>query len=761
MTNALSEAIGCSVAETQSKPKRRWLRRLVLTLLLLVGAGALAVVVVGWTVVYPRYQEFQKIADSFDLAELNAIPAISEVFDANGQRYSRLEGEVRYVVPFEKISPDFVRALIAREDTRFYEHHGVDYQGILRAALKNLRAGGVEEGASTITQQLARNTFMLDENKWRRKIIEALLAMRIEKQFSKQQILEAYSNRIYYGRGLYGVETASRACFGKTAAELSLSEAAILAGLIRSPNRLSPLERTATALRERDQVLARMEELSLISADEAKAARAEKMPLAKRLPPVSQQDYAMDAIMRDLTIVLTPDVLERGGLKIYTTIDRRLQLIAQDVVERRLSELEAQKGWPHPTREAALAAQVATPPADKPATESPYVQGALLAVDNQTGGILAVVGGRDFKENPYNRALQSLRQIGSTFKPFVYAAAFQRGMLPGTLVDDGPIGEGEIAGLAAPWSPKNSDGKNEGLQPASLGLVRSRNTMTVRVGEYATLQAVHNLAVQAGLPEAPEMPAIYLGAFGTTLKSLVGAYTMFANDGVRRQPYIIERIEDRYGKTIYKASRAELKCLNPGVNYLVNELLRDVVRKGTAASASGLGLKVEAAGKTGTTDEYKDAWFVGYTTRLTCGVWVGMDRPQTIANRGYGSALALPIWVDFMEEAAKFKYEAGPFVRSELAPAVLCKTSGLLASQACVKAGASYEVSLPRDVAPKETCAAHGPAFAGVDDPFHPTGTPVMVGKEEIPTAPAVPAESTNGRYRVIRKENGFIFQNR
>jgi len=454
-------------------------------------------------------------------------------------------------------------------------------------------------------------------------------------------------------------------------------------------------------------------------------------------------------------------VLERGGLKIYTTIDRRLQLIAQDAVERRLGELEAQKGWPHPTRAATHATPAMVPPPDKPITESPYVQGALLALDNQTGGILAVVGGRDFKEHPYNRALQSMRQIGSTFKPFVYAAAFQRGMLPGTLVDDGPIGEGDIVGLTTTWSPKNSDGKNEGLQPASEGLIRSRNTMTVRVGEYATLHAVHDLAVQAGLQDVPEMPALYLGAFGTTLKSLVGAYTMFANNGVRRQPYIIERIEDRYGKTIYKASRAELKCLNPGVNYLVNELLTDVVHKGTAASAASLGLKIEAAGKTGTTDEYKDAWFVGYTTRVTCGVWVGMDRPQTITNRGYGSALALPIWVDFMEEAAKFKYEAQPFVRSELAPVVLCRASGQLAIQACVDAGTSYEVSLPAEVAPKETCTVHGSAFAGVDDPYNPTGVPVMVGKEESPTAPAVPAEPTNGSYRVIRKQNGFIFQNK
>jgi len=741
------------VGETQRKPGFRRLKRLFKALCLLTVAGLIALAVAAWGLVYPRYQEFQKIADSFDLAELSAIPAISEVFEASGQPYSRLEGEVRYVVPFDKISPNFINAVIAREDSRFYEHHGVDFQGIARAAVKNLRAGGVEEGASTITQQLARNTYVLDENRWRRKVVEALLSLRIEKNFSKAQILEAYANRIYYGRGLYGVETASRACFGKTAAELSLSEAAILAGLIRSPNRLSPLERTATALRERDQVLARMEEMAMITPEQAREAREEKMPLGKRLPPVSQKDYAMDAIVRDLNIVLAPDVIERGGLKIHTTIDRRLQLLAEDAVEKRLAELEARKGWPHPTREASLA----EPARETPATESPYVQGALLAVDNQNGGILAIVGGRDFTENPYNRALLSTRQIGSTFKPFVYAAAFQRGMTPGTLVDDGPIAGGDIAGLATTWSPKNSDGGNEGLQPASLGLIRSRNTMTVRVGEYATLKAVHDLAVQAGLQDAPEMPAIYLGAFGATLKDLVGAYTMFANNGVRKQPYIIDRIDDRHGKTIYRASRGELKCLNPGVNWLVNELLRDVVRKGTAAMAGSLGLKVEAAGKTGTTDEYKDAWFLGYTTRLTCGVWVGMDRPRTIANRGYGSALALPIWVDFMQEAANFKYEPAPFPRSELAAVVLCRSSGMAATASCQEAGTAYEAQLPKETVPAESCAFHGPAFAGMDDA---ASGPVMAGKKAIPAAPAAPAESAAGRYRVIRKQNGFIFQN-
>ena len=310
-------------------------------------------------------------------------------------------------------------------------------------------------------------------------------------------------------------------------------------------------------------------------------------------------------------------------------------------------------------------------------SESPHVQGALVAIDNETGGVRAVVGGRDFKESPYNRALLAKRQIGSTFKPFVYAAAFGHGMAPGTLVDDAPIRGGDIAGLATTWSPENSDGQNQGLQPAALGLIRSRNTMTVRVGEFATRSAVRELALNAGLENVPDIPAIYLGAFETTLKNLTAAYTMFPNNGVRRQPYIIESIEDRYGQTIYKASRAELRCITPAVDYVMNELLRDVIRKGTATAAASLGLTVPAAGKTGTTDDYKDAWFVGYTTRLTCGVWVGMDRPQRIADRGYGSKLALPIWVDFIQNASAWKYVAQNFaVPGNLQTVQLCRASG-------------------------------------------------------------------------------------
>jgi penicillin-binding protein 1A len=735
--------------------------------MLLMAIAAFASALAAYFFVYPKYREYQQIADSFDLSELDKIPAISEVFDCSGMRYGKLEGEVRYVVPLAQISPHFIKALLAREDSRFYNHRGVDYPGIVRAAIRNLSAGGVKEGASTITQQLARNTFPLDEDRWRRKFIEALLAFRIEKALSKEQILEAYCNRIYFGVGMYGVETASRACFGKSASDLTLSEAAILSGLIRSPNRLNPLEDTRTALAQRDQVLARMQELKMITPAEAQAALAEPMPVAKRLLPATQENYAMDAVIRDLNILLPKEIIDRGGLKIYTTIDRRLQMIAEETVEAKLTEIESQKGWPHPKRVRLLA----PPPQDSlaPQSESPYVQGALVAIDNETGGLRAIVGGRDFKESPYNRALLAKRQIGSTFKPFVYAAAFARGMAPGTLVDDGPIRQGDIAGIATTWSPQNSDGRSQGFQPASLGLIRSRNTMTVRVGEYATRSAVKALALNAGFENVPDTPAIYLGAFETTLKTLTAAYTMFPNNGVRKQPYIIESIEDRHGRTIYKASRAELRCLTPAVTYVMNELLRDVIRKGTGAAAASFGLNVPAAGKTGTTDEYKDAWFIGYTTRLTCGAWVGMDRPQSVAERGYGSKIALPIWVDFIQNASAWKYVAQNFAApGNLRTVRLCRNSGAIATPECTAAGTMYQAQLPEIMVPHRYCSDHGGALAGLATERslrQESSSLAQVSTDNVPDARAVsvvPGSSSQGQgasYRMIRTQNGFIFE--
>ncbi len=725
---------------------------------------ALLAAIAAGIFVYPRYQKYQKLADSFDLTEISTIPAISEVFDRTGRRYSRLAGETRYVVPLAEVSPNFTAALLAREDSRFREHSGVDYRGIARAAIANLKSGGIAEGASTITQQLARNTFVLSDDRWERKIIEALLAQRMERELTKDQILEAYVNRIFYGQNLYGIETAARACFGKHAKDLDLSEAAILAGLIRSPNRFSPLEDTAKAIAQRDQVLARMEELDDITAAEATAARAEQMPAAKRLPPVIQQDYAMDAVINDLRIILAPETIAQGGLQVFTTIDRRLQLVAQSAVDAHLTEIESTPGWNHPTR------ADHDPEGD---ADPAYLQGSLVAIENKTGAILAIVGGRDYRESRYNRALLAKRQVGSTFKPFIYAAAFEVGLLPGTLIDDGPIRPGEIAAITTNWSPKNSDGGDAGLLPAATGLVRSRNTMAVRAGDFATLPAVTALAARAGLGEIAANPAAFLGAFEATLKDITTAYTTFPNAGVRRQSYIVGKVVDRTGRTIYKATEASLPAIDPPADSMVDEILQEVVTSGTAAQAKSLGLTVPAAGKTGTTDDYKDAWFVGYTSSVTCGVWVGLDRPGRIMNKGYGSTLALPIWVDFIENASQRDFPAGPLgIDIARVRGPLCRRSGLQATAVCQAAGDAYSAEIPKAMTPVKSCGLSLEEHGSTTMTAPRVATAVPVGAAAAPiVARAIPVAQSDGSaplaapaeaqgYRVRRVENGFLFEN-
>jgi len=618
-------------------PRRpRHLRRLLKPVLKL---GLVTAVL--WMLVATGYYAW---ALRFDLGAIHDMDERSVVYDFRGEPYSRLAGENRVVLPFDRVSNHFVNAIISREDTRFYNHHGVDPIGVARAVVRNLFLGGFREGASTITQQLARNSFPLGGKNLHRKLIEAALAFRIETELTKEDILEAYMNRIYFGSGTYGVEAASQIYFGHPASRLSLPEAATLAGLVRSPNRFSPLNNPQGAARERDTVLGRMRAIGLITLDQMNAALAEPLSTAEKSKTSPEENWAMDAILRDLEMVLDPGQLDGGGLKIYTTIDGALQRAAEESVARRLREIEAQPGYPHKPA-GAFDAQVLD--GEKSA---PYLQGAAVAMDNATGGIRAIVGGRDHARSKFHRALLGRRQIGSTVKPFVYAEAFQRGLRPDEPVDDRRIGPGDIPAKFGTYNPANSDGTYRGMLAAGEGLVESRNTMTVRVGLRAGLDNVAGAVIRAGLAsDPPRYPALCLGAFETTLKDLTAAYTVFATGGTRLQPYLIERVTDSAGHILYKATHGRLPVFRtPAVRQTV-ALLEDVVDRGTGARARDLGLRGRAAGKTGTTNNFVDAWFLGFDPRLTCGVWVGFDQPRTIRPAGYGATLALPIWVDIIQ----------------------------------------------------------------------------------------------------------------
>src|SRR4051812_5660631 len=662
------------------------------TLLLLLAGAAFAV-----------FLFYGTWAQTFDMKNVGEMPERSTVYDVDGKIYSRLAGANRLKVSLSEVSPQFIATVLAREDTRFYEHKGIDWRGVLRALVRDVLSMSAKEGASSLTMQLARNSLPLGGRTFSRKLLEAMVSLRIEREFTKQQILELYINRIYFGAGCYGVETASQAYFGKNASKLNLAESALLAGIVRGPNRFSPLRNPQGAAAQRDAELARMVELKKINAVQAEQARQVKINTHPKKLLQLQENYAMDAVQRDLNVILTQDQIDNGGLYIYTTLDPAVQNAAQQALEAQLTKVEHQSNFRHPLKASYH------PPEQGEDNSMPYLEGAVVAIDNASGGIRALVGGRDYAQSKFNRALAPAnRQVGSAFKPFVYTLAFSNGLLPGAAVSDGPIQPGEIDG-AGGWSPGNSDGTFGGIQPVSYGLIHSRNTMSVRVGQFAGLDSVQKVANNLNLSDnVPHGAAIYIGSFETNLRSLTAAYSVFPNAGFRKQSYIIERIDDQDHQPIYRAAHITAPTLDPGACWMTSELMEQVLTRGTAAAARSLGFKLPAAGKTGTTNDYKDAWFVGYTSNLTCGVWVGFDQPVTIIPHGYGAALALPVWTQVMSKAAQ-RYPPQPLQPTmPLQRAMVCSVSNHLATTGCQNAGTAYEIDLPVERVPTAACEIHG-----------------------------------------------------
>jgi penicillin-binding protein 1A len=605
---------------------------------------------------------------TFDLSTIGQMPQRSAIYDRTGTFYSRTMGENRVVVPYDGVSPNFVKALISREDSRFYEHRGIDPLGIARAAVRNLLFGGMKEGASTITQQLARNSFPLGGKTFNRKFLEAAMAFRIEMEMTKEKILELYMNRIYFGSGLYGVETASQSYFGKPAADMSLSEAALLAGLIRSPNRYSPFNNLEASLRQRNVVLGRMEELELITHAEHEKALREKIAPRQRQLVNPLNSWAVDAILHELEQVVSPSKIDEGGLRIDTSIDAGMQQAAEQSLARRLAEVEARPDFrqqhapPKPPKPSKGKGKGIIPQPVQTVEPPEPLQAALLAIDNASGGITAIVGGRNFAESKYNRALVATRQIGSSAKPFVYEEAFRKGVItPETPVSDARLSITELPPRSPAYDPQNSDGTFGGDLPAKEGLIQSRNTMSVRVGLATGLGTVASIMEKLGLAEdVPRYPSICLGSFESTLRNVTVAYSALATGGSRLHPHLIEQVTDAEGKVLFRATRDRVPVLDRNAARATTAILTEVFTRGTASRAASLGLRKPAAGKTGTTDRFVDAWFLGYTEGLTCGVWVGFDRPKTIMRGGYGAELALPIWVDVIQSPAANRYAAGP-----------------------------------------------------------------------------------------------------
>ncbi|MDR1303987.1 MAG: transglycosylase domain-containing protein [Verrucomicrobiales bacterium] len=611
-------------------------------LLLIISGGAGALVAVGL-----RYQAW---AARFDLTKVSQMPSISVIYDREGRVIQRLYEQNRILVDRAQIPDLLCKAVVAKEDERFFQHGGFDLIAISRALLHNIAGKKVSSGASTITQQLARNSAEMFDRTYDRKIKEIFLAMRIESRFSKEEILTYYLNRIFFGGNIYGVGAAADAYFGKQPKDLNLPESALLAGIIAGPNSFSPWRNPVRAKAARAKVLQRMVSAGFITQQAADAGKAE--PLKLRPLAAMPGSYVTFAVLNHLPPAINQETLYRGGLKIHTSIDLDLQRAAEQKIETGLAKIEQGKGYRHVTRAAYLARAGAD--SEEPAAP-PYLQAAFVAIHNRDGGVLAIVGGRNFDESPFNRALLASRQVGSTVKPFVYANAFNiLGYSAFTLVDRSAFDLKNPAADAVP----------AGLVPdfisAREALRGSDNYAAMRTGLAAGVDNFCYLFKQAADVDAPPYPSSLLGACDATPLQLTAAFTIFPNDGILRQVWFIDRIENFKGEVLYRHQAGQKMVLSPQIAFQISDLLRGVVDDGTAAALRRtFNLKGDLGGKTGTTNDYKDAWFVGYTSEITAGLWVGLDRPQTIMPGGYASRLAVPVWGGIMNSALS-RYPSKP-----------------------------------------------------------------------------------------------------
>jgi penicillin-binding protein 1A len=680
-------------------------------------------------------------AKTFDLSKLEQMESASVILDRNDKIFGQIYVENRETVPYDQLPRDLINAVVAVEDAKFYQHHGYDLFGIIRAALKNFVAGHVRQGASTITQQLARNSFSLKERTFRRKLLEIFLARRIEDSFGKQKIMELYLNRIYFGGGLYGAEAASRGYFSKPAREMTLTECATLAGLIKSPNRLSPWSDKTASREARNYALGRMRDLGFIDRQKYLEAQSADVVIGNR-QNAQGQSYAVDYIRQQVIAAVGWDRAMNEGFRIHTTIDSDMQKAAEDSLRRNLLRAEQTPGYNHQTYADYASTFKKTKPngtnANPPAPE--YLQGAVIALDNQTGGILALVGGRDFEHNQYNRALQARRPAGTAMKPFVFAAAFEAGMYPGTVVEDSPLDNrvvmiGGLTGILGEWGPETEANRYEGAITARQALAKSKNGATVRLGLDTGLDPMLRLCKDAGIhsPLRP-YPATFLGSSEMTLAELAVAYTIFPNGGTRPSSlHILEKIEEKDGTVWHAQSRTgRQSVIKRETAYEVHSCLVDALESGTGKVAySQFGLKkFPAAGKTGTAYDFTDALFAGYDSAITCVVWAGFDKPQKIYRGAFGHELALPVWVDVMNTSI------GRYSPKEISPpptikkTEICSRSGLLATDKCYDAvkGPNGEVIQRRTTydeigtaaqLPTEPCNIHGEGHARI---AHDTG---------------------------------------
>ena len=577
----------------------------------------------------------------------------SKVYAADGRLITELGLERRTVIRLEDMPPFLRQAFLAVEDKRFYQHRGIDWSRVFGSIRANIFALRWEQGFSTITMQLARNVFperITREKTLTRKLREVWVARELERTYSKNRILELYLNQINLGAGAYGVEAASLRYFGKSARDLNVAEAALLAALPRRPSAYNPRRYPDRAVRRRNLVIDLMRQQGYLTSRQAEEAKAYPLGLSPRQDYGDVAPYFVEWLRQTLDARFGRDLYEKG-LRIYTTLDIDLQQAAERALEAQLEGIEggAYGPFPHSTYAQYLASRPDQP--QERTSTTPYLQGAFVAMDAETGEIRAMVGGRDFDDSKFNRATQALRQPGSTFKLFVYSAAIRSGHSPSEVLDDAPISLPQPDGTV--WEPSNFE-ENDFHGPVTLrtALALSINLVAIRLGLEIGVDNVVAEARRYGITTpVPSVPSIFIGSADVIPLQLVSAYTAPATLGVRASPIGIRRVEDAEGHALWQPQQRRERVMAPDQAYVLNDMLRGTIRGGTATSAvRAAGFTLPAAGKSGTTNDYTDVWFIGYTHELVAGVWIGFDQPQTIKPGAQGGRLAAPAWAAFMRE---------------------------------------------------------------------------------------------------------------
>lgn len=651
------------------------------------------------------YSLSKTLPSGLDVAEYAPTEA-TKILSSDGVVLANIFEENREVVPIGDIPQDLQQATVAIEDSRFYHHMGVDVRGIARAAVENVRKGRMSQGGSTLTQQLARNVYLTREKKFTRKIQEVILALKIERNYSKEQILELYLNQVYYGSGAYGVQTAANVYFGKNVKDLTLAESAMLAGLPQKPSGFNPHENLDGAVARRNVVLNRMEELGYITNVQCAAAKQERPKLSERKPKgiaKYKAPWFVTYVIKQVTKELGPDQVYRGGLRIHTTLNYAMQEIAERELRQGVERSRSRNAS----------------------------QAALVCIDPSSGYIKAMVGGAslDFTKDQFNRAVQSRRQPGSSFKAFVYTAAIDNGYDPYYRVSNSRVTFN--TGSAEPWSPKNYDGRYGGTYSLTQAVAQSVNIVAVRMADKVGIDEVIKYARLLGItsPLSRNL-SLALGASGVSPLEITSAYGVFAAHGMRAEPMSIVKITDSEGSIIKENAPQTAQVLSQQTADTMSDMFRAVVTSGTGRSVLSV---PNAHGKTGTTNEDRDAWFIGYTPELVCGVWMGNDNYAPMRSI-WGSTGCAPIWKGFMlgslpiykkEHAPKPKPPSNPTrhnaerrqekTEPRVPPAeepaaertvTLCAESGQLATPYC---GSTYQVSASEATSSLGRCTIHGP----------------------------------------------------